>query len=310
MVNLKMSLGRGMNRIKNVLMRAQIPRGARLLCAYKSVRLWLVISIGLMALPALGDDSQPKDFSKPYVERQTFKGQAYYKDSNDWVYTPAFAKTFGMPPENIYPELKGIEAAAFRVEEESNQQCGLGGKAENCTDEFRCVTDVYIDESKYPLPWATSEQSDWLSSYNSLQWLQAPNNDIGYYPKLPEGVKSNYPWPFRASLRPFADPESHLEVTLQENSNTPYLEDVHSNGVAIYGYKRKAIAGLTMLSLNYNCLRRNSEKHTVTFRLDSWSWSMVAVRSSNGSTSSSCRMCSIARSISALKREARFASRI
>jgi len=230
----------------------------------------LIAIIGLMALPALGDDSKPNDFSKPYVERQTFKGKAYYKDNNDWVYTPAFAKTFGMPPENIYPDLKGIEAAAFRVEERSYQDCGLGGKAGNCTDIFQCVTDVYIDEAKYALPWATSEQSDWLSSYSSMQWLQAPKNDIGYYPKLPEGVKSGSAWPFVRSLRPFADPESHLEVTLQENSNTPYLEDVHSNGVAIYGYKRKAIAGLTLLTLDYNCLRRNSEKHTVTFRLDSW----------------------------------------
>jgi hypothetical protein len=232
----------------------------------------IVIGISVMTGNAHADNDTPppKDFSKPYVERQTFKGKAFFKDNNDWVYTSAFAKTFGMPLENTYPELKGIEAAAFRIEERSYQDCGLGGKAENCTDEFRCVTDVYIDETKYPLPWATSEQSDWLSSYNSLQWLQAPNNDIGYYPKLPEGVRSGSSWPFERSLRPFADPDSHLEATLQENSNTPSLEDVDSNGVAIYGYKRKAIAGLTLLTLDYNCLHRNPEKHTVTFRLDSW----------------------------------------
>lgn len=236
----------------------------------KSGNWWLAITLSLFTFPVHGEDAKPLDISKPYVERQTFKGKAYYKDNNDWVYTPAFAKTFGMPPENIYPDLKGIEAAAFRVEERSYQDCGLAGKAENCTDIFQCVTDVYIDESKYPLPWATSEQSDWLPYYNSLQWLQAPNNDIGYYPKIPEGMISEPVMRTWASLHPFADPESHLEVTLQENSNTPYLEDVHSNTVPIYGYKRKAIAGLTMLSLSYNCLRRNSEKHTVTFRLDSW----------------------------------------
>jgi hypothetical protein len=221
--------------------------------------------------PIVHDATPPKDFSKPYIERQTFKGKAFYKDNNDWVYTAAFAKTFGMPPENIYPELTGIEAAAFRIEEASYQQCGLGGKAENCTDQFRCVTDVYIDEAKYPLPWATSDQSDWLADYNSLHWLQV-SNDLGTQPRSPLGVISDTAERTWFSLHPFAEPESHREILLFENSNTPYAEDYHSNRVRILGYKRKAIAGLTMLSLDYNCLRRNSEKHTVTFHFNTYEW--------------------------------------
>lgn len=234
---------------------------------------FILLIFGLMALPVYGDDAKPIYLSKPYIERQTYKvgQQSFYKDNNDWVYTPAFAKTFGMPPENIYPDLKGIEAAAFRIEDPGYKLCGMGGKGENCMTQYRCVTDVYIDETKYPLPWATDEQSDWLAGYSSLQWLQVPN-DLGTQPNPPLGVISDPIARSWFSLHPFADPESHREILLFENSNTPYPEDYHSSPVPIDGYKRKAIAGLTMLTLNYNCLRRNSKKPTVTFHFNTYEW--------------------------------------
>lgn len=215
----------------------------------------------------------PKDLSKPYTERQTYKEgqQAFYKDNNIWVYTPTFAKTFGMPPESIYPELKGIEAAAFRIEDDNYKLCGMGGYVENCKESFRCVTDVYIDEAKYPLPWAAGNQADWFAQYNSLQWLEA-KGEMGRYPNLPDGTKSHEALEaYRpASLQPFADPDTHRVLTFFENSNTPYPEYEHSNLVRMFGYKRRAIAGLSMITLNYNCLSRNSEKHVVTFRLADW----------------------------------------
>lgn len=234
----------------------------------------IAIGISVMAGNAHSANvtTQPKDLSKPYIERQTYKvgQQSFYKDNNVWVYTPAFAKTFGMPPENIDPELNGIEAAAYRIED-GHKLCGMGGKEENCMDQPRCITDVYIDEAKYPLPWATSDQSDWLADYSSLQWLEVPN-ELGRLPSPPSGVISDPVARSWVSLHPLADPESHREILLFENSNTPYSEDYHSNPVPIYGYKRKAIAGLTLLTLRYNCLRRNSEKHTVNFQFNTYEW--------------------------------------
>lgn len=214
----------------------------------------------------------PKDLSKPYVERQTWHEgkQSFYKDNNVWVYTPAFAKTFGMPPENIYVGLKGIEAAAYRIEDPGYKLCGMGGKEENCMTQYRCVTDVYIDESKYPLPWATNQMADWHPKYSSVQWLER-SGEIGWIPKAPPNMK-----PFSGmsstdiGLLPFVDPQTHDAIFLGHNGNVPEnYPDWGCGGDLVYGYKRQAIAGLTMISLDYGCMSRNSEKKNVTFKLRS-----------------------------------------
>lgn len=57
----------------------------------------------------------------------------YTKDLFMWAVTPAFAAKFCMPQEFISTELRGAEAVAYRlVEDETEQHCGLGGKAEVC----------------------------------------------------------------------------------------------------------------------------------------------------------------------------------
>lgn len=211
----------------------------------------------------------PKDLSKPYTERQTWQEgkQAFYKDNNIWVYTPAFAKTFGMPPENIFTDLKGIEAAAYRIEDPGYRLCGMGGKEENCMTQYRCVTDVYIDESKYPLPWATEQLADWHPYYNSVRWLEKPG-EIGAIPSAPANM--NYRADGFSTLHPFMDSQTHDEVFLGHSGNVPEnYSDWGCGGGAIYGYKRKAIAGLTMISLDYGCMSRNSEKKNVTFKVRS-----------------------------------------
>lgn len=54
-------------------------------------------------------------------------------DQNEWSYSPAFAKRFGLPPLNEPPPI-GAEAIAFRVERYEG-------------DEHRCLLDLYLDES-------------------------------------------------------------------------------------------------------------------------------------------------------------------
>ena len=75
--------------------------------------------------------------SERYEINQTFDGQSYFRDNNSWVVTKEFADTFGMPPSAVDSELKGIEAAAFRIEDSGRPLCGMGGKAENCKPSYR-----------------------------------------------------------------------------------------------------------------------------------------------------------------------------
>lgn len=214
------------------------------------------------------ESPKPLDLSKPYVERQTFSGKSYYKDNNVWVYTPVFAKTFGMPPENIFADLKGIEAAAFRVEDMGFKMCGMGRKDENCMRVDRCITDVYIDESKYPLPWATDQLADFHPYYSSVQWLEIPG-ERGVIPNTPTGMWKQTGVITWSSLHPFADPETHDEVHVGHNGNAPKNYGDVFGGVPIYGYKRKAIGGLSMISLSYSCMPRNKEKSSITFSFGS-----------------------------------------
>jgi hypothetical protein len=201
-----------------------------------------------------------------YIERQTFGRRAFDKDNNVWVYTTAFANTFGMPAEHVQ-ELRGFEAAAFRVQPMGFDTCGYGGNAENCAPEVRCLTDVYFDESKTPLPWANDQQSDWLGIYNSSVWIRVPG-DTPITPKVPAGVIPNKVTLSQATLHPFADPKTKREVTVFASYTTPQNDDSSFGNLSVYGFKRAAVAGLTMVTLSYRCESRNSTKRDTVFRLE------------------------------------------
>jgi len=85
-------------------------------------------------------------------------------------------------------------------------------------------------------------------------------------PGVPSGVIPNI---LAGAIRPFADPETHREANWFHNADNPQHNDRDVNTfVNIYGYKRQAIDGLTMISLSYNCLKRHPKKVNVTFRLE------------------------------------------
>ncbi|WPC67816.1 hypothetical protein SBP18_04705 [Rhodoferax ferrireducens] len=206
-------------------------------------------------------------WSEKYTERQTFGKQAFAKDNNIWVYTPKFAETFGMPPEHMQ-ELKGFEAAAFRVQFMGYSTCGYGGKAENCAPEKRCLTDVYFDESKTPLPWANEQQADWLGIYNSSWFVRTPG-DAPISPKTPSNVIGNIVISGQATLRPFADPKTRKEANVFASYTNPRSDEMSYSNVGIYGYERSVVAGLTILTLSYRCGPRNSTKRDTSFRIES-----------------------------------------
>ena len=124
---------------------------SRINCSFPHAIFFAMLIVALAyPLSANAQERKRNVQSDRYVINQTFDGQSFFKDNNVWVYTPKFAETFGMPQEGVYPELKGIEAAAFRIEDTGYKLCGMGGKAENCKDNYRCIIDIYIDETKTP----------------------------------------------------------------------------------------------------------------------------------------------------------------
>lgn len=137
--------------------------------------------------------------------------------------------------------------------------CGLAGKAENCKQYYRCMLDIYVDENKHPLPWANEQKANLAEAYTSLDSLPDKNSD------LPAGVISSG---WGGTVHPFANPQTHKEADFYQNGDGPGYDDMAYNHVYIYGYRRQATNGLTLLTLTHNCSTRNSEKKQVNYRLE------------------------------------------
>jgi hypothetical protein len=237
--------------------------------------LWL---IGAVITSAYAQDSQlgkrverkPNLTSDRYEINQTFDGQSFTKDNNIWVYTAEFAETFGMPKSGIDPQLTGIEAAAFRVEDPGYKLCGMGGDIKQCMNQERCMLDVYVDERKHPLPWAYPEQmADWHWRYNSSVFLRMPTEKDGIPMKATARFIPNKVFASASSLHPFVDPSTKKEANFFENSRVDGDGDLTFNFVNVWGYKRQLIAGLTLISLSPGCVSPNESKKQVLYRLES-----------------------------------------
>jgi hypothetical protein len=235
--------------------------------------LWL---IGSVITDANSQDSIPalrsNLSSDRYEINQTFGGVAFWKDNNIWVYNAAFAEIFGMPKVGIDPQLTGIEAAAFRIEEPGYKLCGMGGKAEQCMNSsVRCMLDVYIDEQKHPLPWAYPEQvADWYRRYNSSFFLSTPTETESSPAQATARFTPNPNFSGRATLRPFADPVTTQEAIFIEDARKILIDEQGGDFVPVLGYKRQAMAGLTLLSLSQGCGIPNDpgKSRPITFRLE------------------------------------------
>jgi hypothetical protein len=167
----------------------------------------------------------------------------------------------------ISNELQGVEAIAYRSELVNNHTiCGMGSIETNCMNSYYGVLDVYIDEKKTPLPWIrNTPKNDFAGYYNSSQWLMTENNDPQLQPKTTQDFIPNNAISPAGRLRPFADPVTKHEAA--------YFQDLHDaddwqaivNG--IYGYKRDAIEGLTVISFFYSAENVSNDGKPRTFRL-------------------------------------------
>lgn len=225
----------------------------------------LCIALGSYSLDSMAQAQAPESqqrlstprnqSSRTYEINQTFGGQAFYKDNNVWVYTKEFADLFGMPAQYV-EDVQGVAAAAFRIEDASYQECGFGGRADACKKVEQCLIDLYFDETKNPLPWASEIKTQWSPSYSSMGWLRPldPN-------ERPHGVLAIDPPPGvirdkgrHGQVIAFADPTSKQEATFTSNARIARGdEEAISEGMAIVGYFRNFYRDISVLSLQFGC---------------------------------------------------------
>jgi hypothetical protein len=213
--------------------------------------------------------SERNQSSQRYEVNQTFDGQAFFKDNNIWVYTKEFADLFGMPATYI-EEIQGIAAAAFRIEDTSYQQCGFGARVDACRKIEECLLDLYFDESKTPLPWASQVKSQWLPWYSSMRWLRPLNPAERPYglmaPETPPGVLRNET--LSGPIVGFADPASKWQAIFTTNAwdATGNEETVSGGSMALNGYSRDFYMKLSVVSLQFGC--GTLSRKQVNIRLD------------------------------------------
>lgn len=195
--------------------------------------------------PRTAEELRYNDQPRTWDQQFTFKGQSrpgpYSKDPNVWVYTESFAKRFGMPQQWVAPNLNGIEAAAWRRVSNGNESCGWGGQEHACKLEYMCYLDIYIDEGKHPLPWATDRMVDWSEDFTSLRFLSSQNGER--HRPLSKILEQHVRYG-GVTKSPFADRENGREVFYFATANPTESQGSFKR---MFGYERSAYPGLTLL---------------------------------------------------------------
>lgn len=232
--------------------------------AWPSVGLCLLFMLSIWPLASSATETErlsrvTNQSSQRYEVNQTFGGQAFFKDNNIWAVSKEFADLFGMPQQFI-DDLQGVAAAAFRIEDTSYQDCGYGGKADACRKVEECVLDLYFDETRNPLPWATDIQMQWYPKNSSMRWLrpldvrkERPHGTMAVEP--PPGIIRNKGG--NSVFIPFADPVSKVEAGFVTNSNhyDNGRPEQLSGGLFLLGYMRDFYRNLSVVSLQFGCLK-------------------------------------------------------
>ena len=205
--------------------------------------------------------------SQRYEVNQTFDGRVFRKDQNVWAYDKAFSDLFGMPEKHI-DAVQGVAAVAFRIQDRNILECGYGGKEANCRKIEDCVLDLYFDESKTPLPWATDLKSQWLPWTSSMIWLRPLDRKEKPYgmdaPDTPDGVIRNQS--LSSPIVAFADPASKRQAIFITNSGVAQGSPHMSGSEPIIGFTRDFYNGISVVSLQHSCM--STSRQTVDLQLE------------------------------------------
>lgn len=158
----------------------------------------------------------------------------YGRDPFIWIYNAEFAKRFGMPEKWIDPELNGIAAAAWRRMSEGFQNCGWGSKENACQESTICDLEIYVDETKHPLPWSTDQRVEISPRYRSVRFLYPQGDERA----RPQSQYSSWP------RSPFSDPATGVEAMYWGKPGT-------TEGGSLRGYDRNVFPGLTLIVIGH-----------------------------------------------------------
>ena len=241
----------------------------------KQITQWVLAGTVFVHLSVQAQTSAPQQristernsSSQRYEINQTFDRSAFYKDNNIWVYNKEFADLFGMPAKYI-EGVQGIAAAAFRIEDASYQECGFGGQENACRKVEQCLIDLYFDETKTPLPWATQIQSQWLPWYSSGRWLRPLDKNEKPYgmtsPDTPAGIIRNET--LTTPIVAFADPISKRQAIFTTNASASGDAEAVSGSMPLIGYTRNFYKNLSIVNLQFGCTA--SLRKSINIRLD------------------------------------------
>jgi hypothetical protein len=146
-----------------------------------NTNLWLLLLLGF-ALPLQAAYWNPRTHDERHtaqaVENRTGMGggTTFVPDPHVWVYTSSFAKRYGMPDRWVDDSLKGVEAIAYKVVDETHRTCGYGGNAESCVPSQACLFDFYIPKSAN-LPWKDDRLQGFKAkkAFRSTHFLRTQN---------------------------------------------------------------------------------------------------------------------------------------
>ena len=216
---------------------------------FKPWHVMLCLALGLHTMGAIAqaqaqtqalapNQSQPLRYTyapgSPTYYRNTHgekvRVEVYRRDPNIWVYTPEVAKRAGMPLEWASDELKGVAAAAFRLERDgAEEDCGWGGNRDACKPVYRCVLELYFDRQEHKLPWDMKRivaDFDWQRVSTAYHLLPA----IGYVPEpngdVARATKTSPNFPSLGARQPFTDPATGEELSFGAQA-IAYDREIH-----------------------------------------------------------------------------------
>lgn len=145
-----------------------------------------------------------------------------------------------MPLEWASDELKGVAAAAFRLERDgAEEDCGWGGNRDACKPVYQCVLELYFDRQEHKLPW--DKEALVVDVYRHTNGSGAHLlASLGYLPGEPKIRRG-------LARQPFTDSESGAELFWAGVGG--------EGGMRVIAYEREIHARYALVRLLDSCGR-------------------------------------------------------
>ena len=209
-----------------------------------TIAFFFSLSSSATALEALTvEPNRPATNKTSYEYRQLERRGVKSRDPNIYVYNRQFAKRFQMPSEWVSNDLRGVDAVAFRIEQDYDV-CGWGGDNNACqTNAIICKIDMYFGQTTNPLPWDNRMPAARVNSRGtSTLFIRSLANRIKDFKG--ETVFTQF---FPRS--PFADPITGQEMVWMYADS----EKDSGHGSLIKGYTREMFPNMSMITFLRSC---------------------------------------------------------